>query len=95
MTPGLDDANTASMPNDDSRLAEACGRCGCPLVGNEVYCSACGRRILSPNRRARLAAAAALGLAAAAAAGILRTSSCRESPAPSRAPVTTPIRSGR
>jgi hypothetical protein len=24
---------------------DACGSCGCPLAGNESYCSNCGRRI--------------------------------------------------
>lgn len=31
--------------NDDASIPAACRRCGCPLAGNESYCSNCGRRV--------------------------------------------------
>jgi len=60
------------MPNADSPLA-ACRRCGCPLAGNESYCSHCGLRIDGRGRFARgLAIAGVLVLLAAAGTCVAR-----------------------
>ncbi len=40
--------------------APACRRCGCPLAGNESYCSNCGRRVDRVWTLPRLLAAVAL-----------------------------------
>ena len=32
-------------------LSEVCQRCGCPLAGNESYCSHCGQRLDPPGWR--------------------------------------------
>ena len=62
------------MSSADSPLA-ACRRCGCPLAGNESYCSHCGRRV-DASRRGRLvrglAIAAVLVLLAAAGTCVAR-----------------------
>jgi hypothetical protein len=39
--------------NDEGFALPACGRCGCPLAGNESYCSNCGRRVDGRNRVVR------------------------------------------
>jgi hypothetical protein len=62
------------MPNADSSFA-ACRRCGCPLAGNESYCSHCGLRIDGRGRpwMARgLAIATVLVLLAAAGTCVAR-----------------------
>jgi hypothetical protein len=60
------------MPNADSPLAE-CRRCGCPLAGNESYCSHCGLRIDGRGRFTRgLVIAAVLVLLAAAGTCVAR-----------------------
>lgn len=64
-----------------SKPLEACGRCGCPLVGNEVYCSACGRRLMPPDRRRRIGLAT-LGLALLGALAASRTCGPKDRPAP-------------
>lgn len=46
----------------------ACRRCGCPLAGNESYCSNCGRAVDGRGRLRRGIAIAGI-LAALAAAG--------------------------
>jgi hypothetical protein len=46
----------------------ACRRCGCPLAGNESYCSHCGRPVDGRGRLTRALAIAGI-LAALAAAG--------------------------
>jgi hypothetical protein len=42
---------------DVSSGLDACGRCGCPLVGNESYCSNCGHRLGAHWPRPRMFAA--------------------------------------
>ncbi|HWZ84796.1 MAG TPA: hypothetical protein VN032_01260 [Thermoanaerobaculia bacterium] len=48
--------------------SEVCQRCGCPLVGNESYCSHCGRR-LDPRRRRGIALVVLVSLVVLGAAG--------------------------
>lgn len=53
---------------------EACRQCGCPLAGNENYCSSCGRRVdpLVWPRKLVLTAAALLLLSLATAVTCLQ-----------------------
>jgi hypothetical protein len=76
-----------------SSSLDACGRCGCPLVGNESFCSACGRRLAPFGRRERVRLAIGIALLAAfAAAGMCELRSSREPPFRARAPAPTPTR---
>ena len=75
--------------NETVPALDACGRCGCPLSGNESYCSNCGHRVEARWTRPRLLAAA-LVLIAFAAAGTCAYRS-RHLP-PARAGPPEPVR---
>ena len=53
--------------NDAASRINACSRCGCPLAGNESYCSNCGRRLDARGRLARVLVAAGILIALGAA----------------------------
>lgn len=56
------------------RESETCRRCGCPMAGNENYCSSCGRRVdpFVARRNFVFAAAALILLSLAMAATCLQ-----------------------
>jgi multidrug efflux pump subunit AcrB len=56
------------------REPETCRQCGCPMAGNENYCSSCGRRVdaIVSHRRLVFTAAALILLSLAMAATCLQ-----------------------
>ncbi len=67
---------------------DACRRCGCPLVGNEVFCSACGRRLARESPRRWRSAIGGSILAAVVVAAVWQARSCRAPLSRAKAPAT-------
>ena len=87
------EAETATMDSvAGSNLLEACGRCGCPLVGNEVFCSACGHRIVQDDRRRIRYVIGVAVLTALTGVGVWQARSCREPPSRPQTRAPTPLR---